>query len=123
MLASMLMQLVHTCVDTFMAVKEAYPTTTTCVGLMLLAFCQNVSFSIVSRSRDRNHITYHLFAAILSNGVWFMTVKLLITNNMDFIMFVPYTIGTVSGSICGVKISMWIEKILGATSDGHIKKA
>jgi hypothetical protein len=117
-----MMNFLQTCVDSFWALKEAYPTTATCIGLMILAFCQNVSFSIVSRSRNRNHITYHLIAAIFSNGVWFCTFKMLVTNNMDFYMFVPYTVGTVSGSICGVKISQWIEQMLGATSDDHIKK-
>ena len=36
-------------------------------------------------------------------------------------LFVPYTIGTVSGSVAGVKISQWIEKILHAESDSHLK--
>jgi hypothetical protein len=92
------------------------------VTLMLLAFVQNVSFSIVSRSRNRNSMVYHLIAAIFSNGVWFLTFRYLVTSNMDFALFVPYTIGTVSGSLVGQKISMWIEKLIGATSDGHLVK-
>lgn len=89
---------------------------------MLLAFAQNISFSIVSRSRNRNNITYHIIAAIFSNGVWFLTFKMLVTANMNFIYFVPYCIGTVAGSVTGVKISMKIEQWLGALSDDHIKK-
>lgn len=90
--------------------------------LMLLAFAQNISFSIVSRSRNRNNISYHIVAAIFSNSIWFLTFKLLVTNNMDLIMFIPYCIGTVAGSVFGVKISMIIERWLGAESDSHIKK-
>jgi hypothetical protein len=90
--------------------------------LLLLAFAQNVSFSIVSRSRNRNNILYHLVAAIFSNGVWFLTFRSLLINNMNFIFFIPYCIGTVSGSIVGVKISMWIERLLHAESDSHLKK-
>jgi len=93
------------------------------VTLMLLAFAQNVSFSIVSRSRNRNNMTYHLIAAIFSNGVWFLTFRSLVTANMDFALFVPYTIGTVSGSLVGQKISMFIERWLGASSDAHLKEA
>jgi len=88
--------------------------------LMLLAFVQNISFSIVSRSRNRNNMTYHLIAAIFSNGVWFLTFRQLVTANMNLALFLPYTIGTVSGSLTGQKISMWIEKLIGATSDGHL---
>lgn len=97
-------------------------TTLALLQLMALAFAQNVSFSLVSRSRNRDSIAYHIVASIFSNGVWFLTFRYLVTNDMNFAMFVPYTIGTVSGSVFGVKVSMFIERILGATSDSHIKK-
>jgi hypothetical protein len=90
------------------------------LALAALAFAQNVSFSIVSRSRNRDNLTYHLIAAIFSNGIWFLTFRQLVTANMTFTLFIPYTTGTVLGSVVGMKVSMWIEKILGATSDSHI---
>ncbi len=81
--------------------------------MMVMAFAQNVSFSIVSRSRNRDSKLYHFIAAIFSNGVWFMTMKyLIVTQNMTWLLFVPYTIGTVGGSVTGQAISMWIEKKL-----------
>jgi hypothetical protein len=40
---------------------------------------------------------------------------------MNFILFVPYCIGTVTGSIIGVKVSMFIERLLGASADGHLQ--
>jgi hypothetical protein len=40
---------------------------------------------------------------------------------MNLILFVPYTVGTVAGSVTGVKISQWIEKKLHAESDSHLK--
>jgi hypothetical protein len=89
--------------------------------IMLLAFGQNVSFSIVSRSRNRNNMTYHLVAAIFSNGMWFLTFHQLITKDMTYDLFIPYTIGTVGGSLLGVKISMMIEKLLDARSDSHLE--
>ena len=90
--------------------------------IALLAFAQNVSFSLVSRSRNRDNTTYHIAASILSNGVWFLTFKQLVTADMDFRLFIPYTVGTVLGSILGVKISMRIERLLGASCDSHIKQ-
>lgn len=93
-------------------------TVTTVFIMMVMAFAQNVSFSIVSRSRNRNHFGYHMVAAIFSNGVWFATqAYLIVAHQMSWALFVPYTIGTVSGSLCGQAISMKIERWLGATSD------
>lgn len=91
--------------------------------MMLLAFAQNISFSIVSRSRNRNNIQYHIIAAIFSNAIWFLTFRQLVMADMNLMLFVPYTIGTVSGSVFGVKISQQIEKWLGAESDSHLKGA
>jgi len=39
---------------------------------------------------------------------------------MNFILFIPYCAGTVAGSVFGVKISMFLEKILGASADAHL---
>ena len=80
-----------------------------------------MTFSLVSRSRNRSSVTYHVIAAILSNAVWFLTFRYLVTANMTLDLFLPYTVGTVTGSVFGVKVSMAIERWLGATSDGHLK--
>jgi len=89
------------------------------IKIMLLAYIQNISFTLTSRSRNRDKMTYHLFAAIFSNGIWFLTFRELILGDMNFYLFIPYVIGTVSGSLTGVKIAMKIEKILGALADSH----
>lgn len=81
--------------------------------MMILAFLQNISFSVVSRSRNRNSKLYHFVAAIASNGVWFMTMKyLIVSRDMTWTLFIPYTVGTVGGSVVGQAVSMWIEKKL-----------
>lgn len=90
--------------------------------IIALAFMQNVCFSLVSRSRNRDNVTYHIIAATLSNAVWFATFKHLVTADMNWELFMPYTFGTVTGSVYGVKISMKIEKLLNAVSDSHIKE-
>jgi len=89
--------------------------------ILILSFIQNVSFSIVSRSRNRNSIKYHLVAATFSNTIWFLTFRQLVKANMNLMLFLPYTLGTVIGSVCGVKISMLFERLLGAYSDDHLK--
>jgi hypothetical protein len=89
--------------------------------MALLAFAQSVSFSLVSRSRNRDSIAYHVVASILSNAIWFLTFRHLVLADMNLGLFIPYTIGTVSGSVYGVKVSMVIERWLGASSDSHLK--
>jgi len=88
----------------------------------LLGLAQNISFSIVSRSRNRNNIKYHIIAAIFSNGVWYLTFRSLVLSNMNLLLFIPYCAGTVTGSVIGVRISMFIEKLLHAASDDHLNK-
>lgn len=87
-----------------------------------LSFLQNVSFTVVSRSRNRSSFKYHMIASIFSNGIWFLTFRQLLLSDMSFVLFVPYTIGTVLGSLSGAKLSMWIENKVGARSDSHIKE-
>lgn len=92
--------------------------------LLFLAFlsaAQQVSFSLVSRSRQRNNMTYHIIASIFSNGVWFLTFRQLQVEWWTAELFVPYALGGTVGSVMGVGISMIIEKWLGASSDSHIK--
>jgi hypothetical protein len=89
--------------------------------ILVLAFIQNVSFSVVSRSRNRDNMTYHLIAAFFSNTIWFLTMRELVLADMTVYLFLPYTVGTVSGSLAGVRISMWIERLLNAQSDSHLK--
>ena len=88
--------------------------------ILFLAYIQNVAFSVVSRSRNRDNLTYHLIAAFFSNTIWFLTMRELVLAEMTIYLFLPYTVGTVAGSLSGVKISMWIERILNARSDSHL---
>ena len=90
--------------------------------IAMLAFIQNVSFSIVSRSRNRDNWTYHMIAASASNLIWFLTFRYLVMADMDYALLPGYLIGTVGGSLFGVKVAMAIEKWLGATADGHLQK-
>lgn len=91
--------------------------------ILALAFLQNVSFSIVSRARNRDNFTYLIFASVGSNIIWFLTFRELVLGKMNFFLLIPYTIGTVAGTLGGTSLSMAVERRLNATSDGHLKKA
>lgn len=91
------------------------------IWIIFLAFLQNTSFSMVSRSRNRDNMNYHIIASLFSNTLWFFTIRELILSDMTWFLFVPYAIGTVTGSVFGAKVSMKIEKWLGASADNHLR--
>lgn len=43
------------------------------VVLFVVAYVQNMAFTWVSRSRNSGDPSYHRYAAICSNGIWFVT--------------------------------------------------
>jgi len=87
------------------------------VAILATAFAQNTSFTMVSRSRNRDNVAYHAICSVFSNGLWLITFGLLGTElilNGNYIMAVPYIVGTVAGSLFGAKVSIRIEKAIGA---------
>lgn len=82
--------------------------------ILLLAFIQNIAFTMVSRSRNRDSHAYHAICSVFSNGIWFATMHQLVATDLQWIMVIPYIIGTVTGSMLGATISMKIEKVIGA---------
>lgn len=89
--------------------------------LLIIAIIQNISFTMVSRSRNRDNKTYHIIASIFSNGIYFLVFKIMMKDNFAIELIIPYVAGTVTGSVLGMKVSMIIEKIIGASADGHLK--
>ena len=84
------------------------------LAILFLAFVQNVSFTMVSRSRNRDNMVYHSICSVFSNSLWFLTMHLLVITDLSWVLFIPYVTGTVIGSLTGAKISMYIEKKIGA---------
>lgn len=82
--------------------------------ILFLAFIQNVSFTMVSRSRNRDNQTYHAICSVFSNGLWFATMHYLVISELTWWLAVPYILGTVTGSVFGAKVSIKIEKLIGA---------
>lgn len=82
--------------------------------ILLLAFTQNIAFTMVSRSRNRDNMTYHATCSVFSNGLFFLTMRELVVADLTLWLICPYIIGTVSGSIFGAKTSIKIEQMIGA---------
>ena len=101
-------------VAVFAAISENY---LFLLFLATLSAAQQVAFSLVSRSRNRNNMTYHIIASIFSNGVWFLTFRQLQIKSWTSELYIPYAAGGAVGSVTGVAVSMGIEKKLHITSE------
>lgn len=101
---------------------KVWPELQPALYILGLAFLQNVSFSVVSRARNRDNQRYIVISSAFSNGIWFLTFRELVLAKMNWFLFIPYTIGTVIGSVSGANLSMYIERWLNASSDAHLRK-
>ena len=78
------------------------------LGLTIL---QNASFTLVSRARNSNSILYHTIASVLSNGIWLLVIRNVVTNFYNTTLMITYLIGSVIGSISMHYIAMkYFEK-------------
>lgn len=84
------------------------------INILFISFLQNVAFTMVSRSRNRDNMTYHAICSVLSNGLWFVTMHQLVMADLSYWLALPYVVGTVAGSLFGAKVSMAIERLIGA---------
>lgn len=84
-----------------------------------LLILQNAAFTWVSRARNSGSVGYHAFAAIFSNGIWFISQLFLIgmvaKPDMPVAKLaqlgIMYVGGTVTGSVLMHLVSMhWLEK-------------
>lgn len=91
--------------------------------MMALAVVQSMSFSVVSRARNRDNLTYHAVASVVSNFVWFVTMRELVVSEMSFDLAIPYIAGMTVGSIAGSLVSVKIESMLHRkqVNNGEIK--
>ena len=78
------------------------------LGLTIL---QNASFTLVSRARNSNSLLYHTIASVISNGIWLLVIRQVVTNFNNWILMVTYLIGAVIGSVSMHYIAMkYFEK-------------
>lgn len=78
------------------------------LGLTIL---QNASFTLVSRARNSNSIVFHTIASVLSNGIWLLVIRNVVTNLDNWKLMITYLIGAVIGSVAMHYVSMnYFEK-------------
>lgn len=79
--------------------------------MLVLTILQNASFTLVSRARNSNSILYHTIASVLSNGIWLLVIRNVVTNFGNTTLMITYLIGSVIGSISMHYVAMkYFEK-------------
>lgn len=75
----------------------------TMLGLTIL---QNASFTLVSRARNSNSLSYHAIASVLSNGIWLLVIRHVVNNFDNWQLMTTYVVGSVTGSLLMHHIAM-----------------
>lgn len=75
----------------------------------ILLIIQNAAFTLVSRARNSNSVSYHAIAALGSNGIWFASQLILVQNFLEVLktgswlhglgVGLFYTVCTLVGSV------------------------
>jgi hypothetical protein len=99
-------------------------------ALVLLAVSawQAVSFTMVSRARQRNNAQYLAWTSVFSNGVWYVCLHYLAQGAITAEKAAPYIVGNAAGSLVGQTLAMKAEQATGALmdapkQDGGVPKA
>lgn len=89
--------------------------------LFVVSFIQNMAFTFSSRSRNSGDANYHRWAAIGSNGIWFITQVLIFQSIWKEMMAgnyvimilggIVYTIATSEGSVFMMKGMLGESKV------------
>ena len=82
--------------------------------LIVIAYVQNVSYSLQSRAGTRNSNAFHALTAVFATLVFFVTLRYLYKDQMPLMLLPTYLFATVFGSLHGKVISQKIEKHIGA---------
>lgn len=81
------------------------------IKMFALVVLQNASFTLVSRARNSNSLSYNAIASVLSNGIWLLVISKVVQNFDSPKIMIAYLLGSVVGSVAMHYISMrYFEK-------------
>lgn len=96
------------------AIASGFAVLTVSCLLLVLSAWQQMSFTLKSRSGQRDNPRYLAWASVFSNGVWYITLAPLAMNGITLDKAIPYIIGGAMGSLVGQLVGMWAERWTGA---------
>jgi hypothetical protein len=85
--------------------------------LLAVSAWQAVSFTMVSRARQRDSKQYLAWTSVFSNGVWYLAMQALTAGAIGWDKAAPYIVGNAAGSLVGQTLAMKAEQATGALVD------
>lgn len=89
--------------------------------LLAVSTWQAVSFTMVSRARQRGNPQYLAWCSVFSNGVWYLAMQALTKGAITWEKAAPYIVGNAGGSLIGQNLAMKVEQATGALVDEPAK--
>jgi len=89
--------------------------------LLAVSAWQAVSFTMVSRARQRNNAQYLAWCSVFSNGVWYLAMQALTAGHIGWDKAAPYIVGNAAGSLVGQTLAMKAEQATGALVDAPVQ--
>lgn len=85
--------------------------------LLAVSAWQAVSFTMVSRARQRGNPQYLAWTSVFSNGVWYLCMHFFALGAITWEKAAPYIVGNAGGSLIGQNLAMQAEQATGALMD------
>ncbi|MBX4190228.1 hypothetical protein KW791_02960, partial [Candidatus Parcubacteria bacterium] len=92
------------------------------LGIAALAFFSSLGFSIVRVTRNSDNHWVHLGAILFEAVMAFLLLKIMIDNNMNWILFIPNLTGNMIASLSGSELAKKILAMTKSSTDGHVKE-
>ena len=89
-------------------------------GFFALVFLQSMSFTFISRARNRNNVRVATIASVFSNLSWLLVFRHLVLNLADLVNYIIYIVAMTLGTLVQMKLSLRIEKKFGDQSTIYI---
>jgi len=91
------------------------------VTIAALSFLSNFGFSVVRVTRNADNHWIHFGAILFESVISFALLKILIGQQMDWILFIPSATGSMMASLSGSELAKKLMDKVNAGTDRHVK--
>ena len=82
------------------------------IFFFLLVVFQSMTFTFISRARNRNNVKLAVIASVFSNATWLLVFRHIALNLEDWFMYPIYVLAMTLGTLIQMKISIrFFEKM------------
>lgn len=92
------------------------------ISVFFLNFLNMGIHTFVRRSRNVGNTLFHNSGLLLQGLSFFLLFRFLAEENMSWVFFLPYVLGSIAGGLLTHTFNMWAEKKIKADPDKHLTK-